>query len=90
MPSSKARSAVTGSPVRTSSRAILGPTRKGRIVDASGGKMPMLISGWAKRAFGVAITRSPKAASSAPPPIAGPFTTQMTGLPTSNIPANAA
>ena len=59
-------------------------------VDASGGKMPMLISGWAKRAFGVAITRSPKAASSAPPPIAGPFTTQMTGLPTSNIPANAA
>src|SRR6267143_1855910 len=71
MPSSSARSAVTGSPVRTSSSAILGPTRKGRIVDASGGKMPMLISGWANRAFGVAITRSPKAASSAPPPIAG-------------------
>ena len=41
-------------------------------------------------ALGVAITRSPKAASSAPPPMAGPFTTQITGLPTSSIPEKAA
>src|SRR5215469_10371144 len=52
MPSSSARSAETGSPSRTSSRATFGPTRNGRIVEASGGKTPMVISGWAKRAFG--------------------------------------
>ena len=40
----------------------------------------MVISGWANRAFGVAITRSPKAASSAPPPMAGPFTTHKNRL----------
>ena len=39
----------------------------------------MVISGSAKRARGVATIRSPNAASSAPPPIAGPFTTTITG-----------
>ena len=90
MPSSRARSADTGSPVRIISRAVFGPTRKGRIVEASGGKTPMVISGWAKRALGVAMTRSPNAANSAPPPIAGPFTTQITGLPVSSMAAKAA
>ena len=50
----------------------------------------MVISGCAKRAFGVAMTRSPNAASSAPPPMAGPFTTQITGLPVSSMAAKAA
>ncbi len=88
-PISNARSAVTGSPVRTSSKAVFGPTRYGKIVEASGGKTPIEISGCANLALGVAITKSPNAASSAPPPIAGPFTTQITGFAVSKIPENA-
>src|SRR2546425_4702434 len=52
IPNSSARSAEMGSPVRTSSSAIFGPTRNGRIVEARGGNIPIVISGWAKRAFG--------------------------------------
>jgi hypothetical protein len=68
--------------------ATFGPTRYGKIVVASGGNTPIVISGCANRAFGVAITRSPNAASSAPPPIAGPFTTHITGFELSSIPRN--
>ena len=58
IPNSSARSAVTGSPVNTSSSTTFGPTRYGKMVDASGGNTPMVISGCANRAFGVAITKS--------------------------------
>src|SRR5262249_1635832 len=79
-PKSRARSADMVSPIITNSMASLGPSTFGRIVAASGGNAPNLISGCAKRARGVAITRSPRAASSDPPPNAGPFTTTKSAL----------
>jgi len=71
---------------------LWGPTRKGKIVEASGGNTPMEISGCAKarlfRRGDHEITERCE-----PPhrrPMAGPLTTQITGLATSSIPANAA
>lgn len=52
---------------------------------AKGGKVPSsLISGSPNLALGVAITMSPKAASSHPPPSAAPLTPTTSGLPTSS------
>ena len=57
----------------------------GSMIAAKGGKTPIFTSGCAKRAFGVAMTMSPKATSSDPAPIAGPLTTTIKGFEVSAI-----
>src|SRR6266581_63822 len=71
MPSSRARSAVTGAPVRTVSMAAYLPAVRGhRCVPPAPGMMPRLISGWPKRAESPAMIMSHISASSHPPPSA--------------------
>jgi len=48
-------SAVTGSPVSQARARFGSDEKRQKLVDASGGKMPILISGCANRALGVAI-----------------------------------
>src|SRR6185312_12726781 len=55
---------------------------------AKGGNTPSFTSGCANLALGVAMTISPKATSSDPAPIAGPFTTTISGLEISRIALN--
>src|SRR5207245_1998063 len=55
-------------PVRIRSSAACGPTKRGSITIATGGKQPSLISGWPNCADSAATTKSQKVASSQPPP----------------------
>src|SRR5680860_706332 len=68
-PESSASPASTASPTRFISRALLGPTRRGRRwVPPKPGTIPSLISGWPKTAASAAIRTSQAIASSQPPP----------------------
>src|SRR3954463_11230107 len=60
----------------------------GSITAANGGNTPSFTSGCANFAFGVAMTMSPNATNSEPAPMAGPFTTTISGLEISRMALN--